>query len=259
MIAANSVTSGVSCVPPPCGRTFDGGISGSAISYRPSGAIQLHVRRPTHSPTSDHHIDTVRKPGQGLGQAPPPGPRPVKGQLTGPNPTERGKKDQKSTSSWTASACPCRSASPPPPSMTVGLSSRLSAAFRPSVRVEARDVDGPASYMATSATTTATCGNDSLPAGTVSPVKASSRPNAWVDAAGPWSGPCAAAAASTAFTSASRTLPRLHHHRRGPHMSSPPYQVKWRPRGRPWVFGYALTLVASEPFPTSSLYCSSAC
>ena len=27
-MAANSVSSGVSCVPPPCGRTLDGGISG---------------------------------------------------------------------------------------------------------------------------------------------------------------------------------------------------------------------------------------
>lgn len=32
MIAANRVSSGVSRVPPPCGRTFGGGISGSAIS-----------------------------------------------------------------------------------------------------------------------------------------------------------------------------------------------------------------------------------
>ncbi len=37
MIAANSVSSGVSCVPPPCGRIFDGGISGSVISHTPSG------------------------------------------------------------------------------------------------------------------------------------------------------------------------------------------------------------------------------
>jgi hypothetical protein len=27
----------VSCVPPPCGRTFGGGISGLAISHKPSG------------------------------------------------------------------------------------------------------------------------------------------------------------------------------------------------------------------------------
>lgn len=52
MIAANNVSSGVSCVPPPCGRTLDGGISGSAISHSPSGTIQLHVPRPIHSPTS---------------------------------------------------------------------------------------------------------------------------------------------------------------------------------------------------------------
>jgi hypothetical protein len=37
MIAADIVSSGVSCVPPPCGRTFDGGISDSATtSYSPS-------------------------------------------------------------------------------------------------------------------------------------------------------------------------------------------------------------------------------
>jgi transposase len=56
MMAANSVSSGVSCVPPPCGRTLDGGISGFAISHRPSGTIQLHVLRPMTSPTNDHHI-----------------------------------------------------------------------------------------------------------------------------------------------------------------------------------------------------------
>ncbi len=53
MIAANSVSSGVSCIPPPCGRTFDSGISGSAISHSPSGTIQLHVPRPMTSPTTD--------------------------------------------------------------------------------------------------------------------------------------------------------------------------------------------------------------
>jgi transposase len=56
MIAANSVSSGVSCVPPPCGRAFDGGFSGSAISHSPSGTIQLHVPRPMTSPTSQHHV-----------------------------------------------------------------------------------------------------------------------------------------------------------------------------------------------------------
>ncbi len=56
MIAANSVSSGVSCVPPPCGRTLDGGISGSAISHNPSGTIQLHVPRPIPRPTTPHHI-----------------------------------------------------------------------------------------------------------------------------------------------------------------------------------------------------------
>ncbi|MER6039060.1 hypothetical protein ABT133_35045, partial [Streptomyces sp. NPDC001835] len=28
----------------------------SAISHSPSGTIQLHIPRPMHSPTSDHHI-----------------------------------------------------------------------------------------------------------------------------------------------------------------------------------------------------------
>ncbi|MFI5888312.1 hypothetical protein, partial [Streptomyces sp. NPDC051554] len=55
-MAANSVSSGVSCVPPPCGRTLDGGISGFAISHNPSGTIQLHVPRPMTSPTNDHHV-----------------------------------------------------------------------------------------------------------------------------------------------------------------------------------------------------------
>lgn len=51
MIAANRVSSGVSRVPPPCGRTFGGGISGSAISHSPSGTMELHVPRPmTDSP-----------------------------------------------------------------------------------------------------------------------------------------------------------------------------------------------------------------
>lgn len=57
MIAANSVPSGVSCVPPPCGRTFDGGISGSAISHSPSGTIQLHLPRPMFGRTSKTHTE----------------------------------------------------------------------------------------------------------------------------------------------------------------------------------------------------------
>jgi hypothetical protein len=63
MIAANSVSSGVSCVPPPYARTFDGGISGSAISHSPSGTIQLHARRPMTDPTTEPHI------GHGLSDA----------------------------------------------------------------------------------------------------------------------------------------------------------------------------------------------
>src|SRR5882757_1334122 len=50
--AANSVSSGASCVPPPCGRTLDGGISGFAISHSPSGTIQLHVPRPIPKSTT---------------------------------------------------------------------------------------------------------------------------------------------------------------------------------------------------------------
>ncbi len=44
-MAVNSVSSGVSCVPPSCGRVFDGGISGLVISHGPSGTIQLHALR----------------------------------------------------------------------------------------------------------------------------------------------------------------------------------------------------------------------
>ncbi len=62
MIAANSVSSGVSCVPPPCGRTFDGGISGFAISHNPSGTIQLHVPRPMNETTTPHHVGHGLKP-----------------------------------------------------------------------------------------------------------------------------------------------------------------------------------------------------
>lgn len=56
MITANSRSSGLSCLPPRCSRTFDGGISDSAISHSPSGTIQLHVHRPMNNPASDHHI-----------------------------------------------------------------------------------------------------------------------------------------------------------------------------------------------------------
>lgn len=56
MIAANSVSSGVFWVPPPCGRTRSSGISGLAISHSPSGTIQLHVPRPMISTTNEPHI-----------------------------------------------------------------------------------------------------------------------------------------------------------------------------------------------------------
>lgn len=38
------------------GRTFDGGISGFAVSHRPSGTIQLHVPRPMPGSTTSHHV-----------------------------------------------------------------------------------------------------------------------------------------------------------------------------------------------------------
>ncbi len=67
----------------------------------------------------------------------------------------------------------------------------------------------PPSCTATRDTTTATCGNGSLPAvsGTVLPARASSRPSGWAGTAGWWSGPCPgypAAAACIAATSESR-------------------------------------------------------
>jgi len=40
-MAADSVSSGVPCVPPPCGHTSCSGINGFAISHRPSRPIQL--------------------------------------------------------------------------------------------------------------------------------------------------------------------------------------------------------------------------
>ncbi|GJF24761.1 hypothetical protein SHO565_53250 [Streptomyces sp. HO565] len=62
MFAANSLPSGMSCVPPPCARTFDGGINSSAVSHNPSGTIQhrpavgaaqgrgVRSRTPAHPP-----------------------------------------------------------------------------------------------------------------------------------------------------------------------------------------------------------------
>ncbi|MBP2067658.1 hypothetical protein J2Z30_008725 [Streptomyces iranensis] len=44
--AADSVSSGVFCVPPPCGRTLGAGIGGLSISCGPSGTIPLHLPRP---------------------------------------------------------------------------------------------------------------------------------------------------------------------------------------------------------------------
>lgn len=55
-IAANTVSSGVFCVPPPCGRARSGGINGFAISHSPSGTIQLHVPLPM---TPDYRTTTT--------------------------------------------------------------------------------------------------------------------------------------------------------------------------------------------------------
>jgi hypothetical protein len=51
----------VSCVPPPCGRTFDGGISGFAISHNPSGTIQgrFHWFAPPHAPHNLTYVSLV--------------------------------------------------------------------------------------------------------------------------------------------------------------------------------------------------------
>lgn len=40
IVAANSVSSGMSGLPPPYGRILEGGISGFAISHSPSGTMQ---------------------------------------------------------------------------------------------------------------------------------------------------------------------------------------------------------------------------
>lgn len=42
-------------MPSPCGRTFDGGMRGFAISHSPSGTIQLHVPWPMLSRATQHH------------------------------------------------------------------------------------------------------------------------------------------------------------------------------------------------------------
>jgi hypothetical protein len=65
MIVANSVSSGVCWVPPPCGHTRSSGINGLASSHKPSGTIQLHVPRPMNGPRSDHHIGHRLKEGAG--------------------------------------------------------------------------------------------------------------------------------------------------------------------------------------------------
>lgn len=72
MIAANSVSSGVFGVAPPCGRTRSSGINGLASYQRPSGTIQLHEPRPMNEPTSDHHIGPLSSPSSHL----PPSQRP---------------------------------------------------------------------------------------------------------------------------------------------------------------------------------------
>lgn len=136
-------------------------------------------------------------------------PGPQRGQLTGPNPTDRGKKGSKIHLIVDRQGLP----------LSIGISaanlhdsqhsSRWSAASHPSAHVAARDADGPPSYTATRDTTAATCGDGSLPAAscTALPAGASSGPGGWAGTAGWWSGPCPGcptAAACTAATSASR-------------------------------------------------------
>lgn len=48
MITANSVSSGVFCVLPPCGRTRSSGANGLAISRKPSGTIQRRSAGDAH-------------------------------------------------------------------------------------------------------------------------------------------------------------------------------------------------------------------
>lgn len=42
MIAANTASSSMLAIPPPCGRTRAGGSSGLASSHKPSGTIHPH-------------------------------------------------------------------------------------------------------------------------------------------------------------------------------------------------------------------------
>ncbi len=49
-------SSGVSCVPPPCGRTFDGGISGLAISHSPSGTTNSTHPAPSEAQRAAPHM-----------------------------------------------------------------------------------------------------------------------------------------------------------------------------------------------------------
>ncbi len=69
-MAANTVSSGVFCVPPPCGRVRCSGISGLVISHKPSGAVQLHVPRLIPEQRPPHHV------GHGLSRSRAPVVRP---------------------------------------------------------------------------------------------------------------------------------------------------------------------------------------
>jgi hypothetical protein len=101
------------------------------------------------------------------------------------------------------------SASPPPTSTTARPSSRWSVASRPSAHIAGHGVGGPGSCTVTRDTTTATCGDGSLPAasGIVLPARASSRPGTWAGTAGSWSGPCPGCPAAAACTGAYERKP----------------------------------------------------
>lgn len=119
-------------------------------------------------------------------------PGPQRGQLAGPNPTDRGKKGSKIHLLVDRRGLP----------LSIGISAANlhdSQALIPLVRgiPPIRSRRGlrrrwPSSRMATQATTIAACDDGLLPAafGTVSPARASSRPDTWAGIAGPWSGPC---------------------------------------------------------------------
>ncbi len=149
-----------------------------------------------------------------------------RGQLTGPNPTDRGKGDRKSTSSWTVKACPCRSASPPPPPRQPGsdparprysahpLPSRPAASTaRQAARRQGYDYRYLRQWLASRGI------RHRLARKGVESSQCLGRHRWVVERTVSWLSGCRAQAG---------TLPRLHRHRRDPHMPPQAQQVKWR-------------------------------